>query len=430
MTGVSILRASAVLLAGWLLACDAQAAPVSASGLLGARVTSLQGERLGEIRDLAVDVASGTVSYAILEAAATSRLDAQLSAVPLTALQPGLARDELRVNAAADAPWRARLPEGEVGSHVMRARVILGMAIEHPSGADYGVIHDLVLELNSGRVLHAQVALDAARDGVKREVPLGALRFPPAESHAILTLAQGGDDWPTRRASAMLGAPAVDRHGKMLGVRAELIVEPLAGAVHYAVVRSDGWLWLPERQYLYPTTALARGAQGTVAVQVDREDLVRASDLFGSRLVDERGAALGEVEDLVFDARNGALRSVVVDGVALPISRLRPEAGGERYVLRRTEDGRAAAVAEPKWPAMRASLLINHEVVDRLHRDFGEIRDVVVNLDARQVRSVIIDRADDWQPGRALLTVAIEELSLPRDLGDKVALNYSRERFE
>lgn len=157
---------------------------------------------------------------------------------------------------------------------------------------------------------------------------------------------------------------------------------------------------------------------------------VRASELFGSRLVDESGEALGEVDDLVFDARNGALRSVVVDGLALPVSRLGSEAGGERYVLKQPDDARAAALGEPRWPAMRASELINHEVVDRLHRDFGEIRDALIDLDARRVRSVIIDRADDWQPGKALLTVPIEELSLPRDLGDKVALNYSRERFE
>lgn len=241
MICVSILRASAVLLAGWLLACNAQAAPVSASGLLGARVTNLQGERLGEIRDLAVDVASGTVSYAILEAAATSRLDAQLSSVPLTALQPGLARDQLVVNAAADAPWRARLPEGEIGSHVMRARGILGMAIEHPSGADYGVIHDLVFELDTGRVLHAQVSLDAAPDGVKRDVPLGALRFPPAESHAILTLAQDGAAG-TRKATDLIGMKVRNLDAGTTGRIEDLLIDLHNSRVHYAVLDMENRL--------------------------------------------------------------------------------------------------------------------------------------------------------------------------------------------
>jgi hypothetical protein len=39
-------------------------------------------------------------------------------------------------------------------------------------------------------------------------------------------------------------------------------------------------------------------------------------------------------------------------------------------------------------------------------------------------------RRDDWRAGEALVTVPIEALSLPRDLGERIALNYSRERFE
>ncbi|HEX6318100.1 MAG TPA: PRC-barrel domain-containing protein [Burkholderiales bacterium] len=165
-------------------------------------------------------------------------------------------------------------------------------------------------------------------------------------------------------------------------------------------------------------------------LHADNKAQVRATELFGSRLIDKGGEALGEIGDLVFDARNGALRSVVVDGVALPVSRLLPEAGGRRYILTEPDDTRPTAFAEPRWPSMRASRLVSHEVVDRLHRDFGEIRDVLVDLDRRRVGGVIIDRRDDWQAGQALVTVPVEALSLPRDLGDKVALNYSRERLE
>lgn len=154
---------------------------------------------------------------------------------------------------------------------------------------------------------------------------------------------------------------------------------------------------------------------------------MRASEVLGGQLVSAGGEALGRIDDLVFDARSGALRYVVTGRLAFPASALQAE-GRERYVLQ--EPGEAHAVAPLEWPAMRASALINREVIDRQRRDFGEIRDLVVDLDAQRVSSAVIDRADDWQPGRALLTVPIEELSLPRDLADKVALNYSRERFE
>ncbi len=40
-----------------------------------------------------------------------------------------------------------------------------------------------------------------------------------------------------------------------------------------------------------------------------------------------------------------------------------------------------------------------------------------------------MDRRDDWMPGEALVAVPIEAFSLPRDLPDKIAINYSRERF-
>lgn len=187
---VSLLSAG-VLAAGLLVATAAQAAAVSASGLLGARVVNPQGERLGDIRDLAVDIGSGSVTYVILEAAETSRLPRKLSAVPVAALQPGLGRDQLVVDTSAGAPWRERLPAPAEGNDMMRAKAILGMPIEHPSGAEYGVIDDLVVELETGRVLNARVSLDAAPENVKREVPFAALRFPPGARNALITLAEG-----------------------------------------------------------------------------------------------------------------------------------------------------------------------------------------------------------------------------------------------
>jgi sporulation protein YlmC with PRC-barrel domain len=77
-----------------------------------------------------------------------------------------------------------------------------------------------------------------------------------------------------------------------------------------------------------------------------------------------------------------------------------------------------------------ASALLQKEVIDRLHRDFGEIRDLRVDLAEKRVAAALVDRRDDWTPGEALVAVPIEAFSLLRDLPDKVAINYSRERFE
>lgn len=154
---------------------------------------------------------------------------------------------------------------------------------------------------------------------------------------------------------------------------------------------------------------------------------VRASALLGGELARAGGDKLGGIDDLVFDARDGTLRVVVADGVAFSARGLQAESG-KRYALPEGNDARA--FTPPAWPAMRASALIGREVIDRERRDFGEIRDLVVDLEAGRVRSALVDRRDDWAAGQALVTVPIEEFSLPRDLADKVALNYSRERFE
>jgi sporulation protein YlmC with PRC-barrel domain len=105
------------------------------------------------------------------------------------------------------------------------------------------------------------------------------------------------------------------------------------------------------------------------------------------------------VDDIIFDARSGAILGLEREGGAPP----------------------------PVWPAMRASQLLGHEVVDRFHRDAGEIVDLDVDLAQKRIEHAVIDLRDDWKPGVRLARVPFTELSLPRDLGEKVAYNFARE---
>jgi sporulation protein YlmC with PRC-barrel domain len=165
-----------------------------------------------------------------------------------------------------------------------------------------------------------------------------------------------------------------------------------------------------------------------------------ASELLGSPVVNAEGAPLGRLDGLMFDVRSGALRAVALasggwlpfDGweAAFAVSRLAPEAGGGYVLQQSARRLPPRGLVDPEWPVMRARELIGREVVDRLHRDFGEIRDLVVDVEAGRVRSALVDRRDDWAAGTALVNVPIEWFSIPRDVGETVALNYSRERFE
>jgi hypothetical protein len=62
----STLELCGALLLG-LAALTAHAAQVGASALLGVVVLNAQGEKLGNVRDLAVDVNSGAVAHVIVE---------------------------------------------------------------------------------------------------------------------------------------------------------------------------------------------------------------------------------------------------------------------------------------------------------------------------------------------------------------------------
>ena len=376
---MSIRLAGSLVLAGWLLAAGVQAAPVSASGLLGARVADAQGERLGSIRDLAVDLDAGTVRYAILEKSETSTQERQLKAVPMGALRPGLAQDQLILN-QAHPPSQANLPSrpepAPAGDpRVVRASTILGMDIDHPSGADYGVIHDLILELRDGRVLHAEVRLDAANP-VRREVPLRALRFPPAEGRAILTLNQqsGG---PAMQASRLIGLPVRNARTGATGRIDELVVDLHNNRVHYAVLdMQDRLITEPLQRLEFPAgqdqAQLASHDPDPVAPRAGMT-LVRASTLLGWEVESKPGIDLGRIVDLVIDTRSArvafaavrlhdaapaSLRAVPLDAFAMHMLRENLVFTGERSELAAAEGFTAAKLesADPAFVERHAAL--------------------------------------------------------------------------
>jgi sporulation protein YlmC with PRC-barrel domain len=169
-------------------AFTAQATPVSVNALLGAPVLDTQGKRLGILRDLALDVENESVAYAIVDYRDPAVPSVDLRPVALSDLRPALAPGSLVLDSNAGGGGSA-VPQDD--ARLRRASTLLGMNIEHPSGADYGVIEDIVVELDSARVPHAVVRLDAGVPAAERDIPFAALRFPEASRSALLTLQQG-----------------------------------------------------------------------------------------------------------------------------------------------------------------------------------------------------------------------------------------------
>jgi sporulation protein YlmC with PRC-barrel domain len=171
----------------------AAGAGVSADGLLGATVTGSNGEALGEIEDIVLDVESNRVHAVVLDA------DGLNYAFPAAELSPGseageysLALDEQKLEEGenfAQNAWPAMDDDywGRVGAQasaaaggtqsagemaLMRASEMLGVNLQDRSGNDVGEIKDIAVDLGTGSVAHMVIDLN---EGGQATVEPGAI---------------------------------------------------------------------------------------------------------------------------------------------------------------------------------------------------------------------------------------------------------------
>jgi sporulation protein YlmC with PRC-barrel domain len=76
---------------------------LSSSTISGDKVVNRQGEDLGDIKDLMIDVDTGRVAYAVLEFGGVFGLGSKLFAVPLSAMQLDTENHRLIVAKAQEA---------------------------------------------------------------------------------------------------------------------------------------------------------------------------------------------------------------------------------------------------------------------------------------------------------------------------------------
>lgn len=156
-----------------------------ASQLIGKNVRNAQGESLGEIKDLILDVNNDRVYYAVLEFGGFLGLGEKLFAYPVRAFNVAADRDELILNVPQqrlkDAPGFARdqWPDwGRYGGDVdryfgatmavkpspnqklVRASELIGEDVEDATGTDVGEIEDIVVNMGNGRIHYAVLDFD------------------------------------------------------------------------------------------------------------------------------------------------------------------------------------------------------------------------------------------------------------------------------
>jgi sporulation protein YlmC with PRC-barrel domain len=85
---------------------------VGADSVMGSTVVDRHGQRVGELRDIMLDLSTGRIAYAVIALGFRSNAD-QLIVVPWNAVHPDHDAQRLRINAHAD--WIERAPSVQPG---------------------------------------------------------------------------------------------------------------------------------------------------------------------------------------------------------------------------------------------------------------------------------------------------------------------------
>jgi sporulation protein YlmC with PRC-barrel domain len=179
--------------------------------------------------------------------------------------------------------------------------------------------------------------------------------------------------------------------------------------------------------------------------------MMQATRLIGLDVRDRNGERLGDIEDVVIDARDGTLRYAVVgfggflglgekhfvypvnalrasgrDGLTLnvPRERLEQSPGYERDRWPGNEDGNfwnevdrffdtdrssaARSTQQGTRQFVRASEMLGKDINDRSGADVGEIDDIVLNLGDRKVHYVVMEFDRSWNPDDKLVALPLE----------------------
>lgn len=157
------------------------------SQLIGKDVRNAQGEDLGDIKDVIMDVNNGRVHYVVLSLGGFLGLGDKLFAYPVRAFSPASDKDELVLNVARErlkaAPgfdsnkypdfnrpdYRTQVDtyfgptvavKAQPNMRLIRGTELLDKDVNGPDGRDMGEIEDVVINMGNGDVHYAVLEFD------------------------------------------------------------------------------------------------------------------------------------------------------------------------------------------------------------------------------------------------------------------------------
>ena len=195
-----------LLLAGLLIAVPAQAAKehptppktvdkatfleARASELTGKPVVNPQGESLGHIEDLIIDVHRGAVQYAVVSFGGALGMGDKLYIFPLNAFTRGENRDRVVLNSEPQALRQAKgfnRDNWPFDPPLRRASELRGKNVKDREGRPAGEIEDLVVHMGSGRIEEVIFAQNGRKGAEpKGALPLQAFRIAPQRGGEVV----------------------------------------------------------------------------------------------------------------------------------------------------------------------------------------------------------------------------------------------------
>ena len=190
------------------------------------------------------------------------------------------------------------------------------------------------------------------------------------------------------RTSELIGTKVTDRQGKDIGEIEDVVIDLQGGKVHAAVLSFGGFLGIGEKHFAFPVSELKPGKEDPLTLDIDKQ-----------KLENREGFAQGQwpgMDDEYWGRVGGQGKAAV---------------------------GGGAGQAQ-KMTLVRASELEGRNVSDNSGKEVGEIRDVIVDLNRGEVKSIAIEVQDGG--GQAM----VKPGALAQGTGDKLLVSMSADELK